>query len=164
MKFIKHEVTENGITNTNYFINEEPVAKWVYEALEQDDFEKYKNIHIKDEINNDNNSEINDSFYEKFDDQYIQALEDDYRDSDFETIETMIEQSEKCAYIMDMVQDIRDSETDEEAFNLLSKFVNRLENRITTMTTFRNQADNFNQKADDIESRLYCDEEFEEED
>jgi len=152
LKFTRFDYFEDGQMKTNYHISGEPVSENAYYTALEYYHDKNKNVNLK---------KLND-----LNEQYIQALEDDYRDLDFENIEEYNDNSERYDFIKSVIQDIRDSDTEEEAIDILLDTIEYIEDTVSkqsVIATLQENANLFNQMIKNIESGVYYDdEEFEE--
>ena len=109
IKFHKQEVYKNGVTKTEYYINDKKVDERTYNTLLDDDFENHKNTYIKPKQVDEDFEGLEDKIhFITLHPQYIQALEEDYEESECENMDDFNEVKERCLGIMDIVQDLKD--------------------------------------------------------
>lgn len=155
-KFTRFDYFENGQMKTNYHIDGEPVSENAYYTALEYYSDKNKNVHIKPKQYNEDYENLEDKIhFIGLHPQYIQALEEDYEESECENIGDYNSMCDRCKDIMDIVRIIRDSEDEEEAFENLEYFTNIVEDQAFQnghVSALRNYGDMFNDLADKIEN------------
>lgn len=155
IKFHKQEIYKNGITKTEYYINDKKVDERTYNTLLDNDFESRKNTYIKSKYDDDYENLEDKIHFINLNPQYIQALEEDYEESECENISDYNSMCDRCKAIMDVVRVIRDSEDEEEAFENLEYFTNLIDEQAFKnghISALRNYSDMFTDLADKIEN------------
>lgn len=105
-EFSRFEYFENGEIKTNYHIDGEPKSENAYFTALEYYFEQNKNVHVKPKAEDCENLESKIQII-TLHHQYIQALEEDYEESDCESFDDYNQVKERCIGIMDMIQDLK---------------------------------------------------------